>query len=137
MTHGMSGTRIYFVWKTMIRRCHAKNSTGYYKYGARGIKVCRRWRDSFENFYIDMGSAFEEGLQIDRINNSKGYSKNNCRWVTSQENNNNRRNNRFILTPKGKMTLAQATRTFGIPKSTLQNRLKRNWPMHKMFTRNQ
>jgi len=69
--HGKFGTRIHKIWDGMIQRCHNKNSRDYKHWGARGIKVCERWRD-FINFYEDMGEA-PTGLSIDRIDNNKGY----------------------------------------------------------------
>lgn len=74
----------YMIWASMIRRCHVKTDKGYAKYGGRGIKVCERWRESFENFFVDMGSK-PEGFSIDRKDNNKGYSPDNCKWSTATE----------------------------------------------------
>jgi hypothetical protein len=74
----------------MIQRCTNTNNKKYIHYGNRGINVCDEWLDSFESFYTDMGEQ-PEGLQIDRIDNNKGYSKENCRWTTSSVNQKNRR----------------------------------------------
>ena len=89
-THGMSNTSIYIIWKTMIRRCHSPKTKDYRWYGARGITVDPKWKESFINFYKDMGDR-PEGLQLDRINNDLGYFKENCRWVTRLQNSWNRR----------------------------------------------
>lgn len=87
-THGMHQTRIYKVWTAMVDRCSNPNSTNYYRYGGRGIKVCDNWL-KFENFLKDMGVP-EKGLTIDRINNDGNYEKSNCRWVTHKVNCQNR-----------------------------------------------
>jgi len=87
--HGMYKTKIYKVWSAMLHRCNNPKSTPYKWYGARGIKVCKRW-EKFTNFYKDMGDQ-PKGLTLDRINNDKGYSKSNCRWITHKENCQNRR----------------------------------------------
>lgn len=88
--HNMSKTREYNSWATMMQRCHNPKNTNYHKYGARGIKVCQRWRDSFMAFYEDMGER-PDGMTLDRKNNSKGYTKENCRWSTVSVQNVNRR----------------------------------------------
>jgi len=74
-------SKIYQSWRDMIKRCTNPNNASYQYYGGRGIKVCKRWINSFENFYKDMGKK-PEGHQIDRINNNGNYCKSNCRWVT-------------------------------------------------------
>lgn len=74
----------------MIDRCYNKNNKRYYRYGGRGITVSNRWLESFDNFYDDMGGRPFKGAQLDRVDNDKGYSPENCRWVSSFENNMNR-----------------------------------------------
>ena len=86
--HGMHKTKIYHIWQNILFRCKNPSCSNYKYYGARGIKVCERW-DKFENFLEDM-SPIPEGMTIDRIDNDKGYEKDNCRWVTHKENCNNR-----------------------------------------------
>lgn len=88
--HGLSKTPTYKIWAYMIARCHNPRDTGYQYYGARGIKVCKRWRDDFLNFLQDMGER-PENLTIDRIDNYKDYQKDNCRWATWTEQGNNQR----------------------------------------------
>lgn len=98
--HGMTFTKMYRTWNAMKNRCYLKSHPAYKNYGGRGITVCDRWKDSFENFYEDMKEGFDEHLEkhgsrntsIDRIDNEKGYYKENCRWATMGEQLQNKRN---------------------------------------------
>ncbi len=83
-THGMSGTPTYNSWLAMRGRCYYTEHDYYEYYGGRGIKVCDRWLDSFENFLEDMGIK-PDGLSLDRIDNNLDYSPNNCKWSTNSE----------------------------------------------------
>ncbi len=128
LTHGMTKTRFYQIYKGIIARCNNKEDTGYYLYGARGIKC--DWKDFF-TFKRDMYKSYikhsekhsEKDTKIDRIDNNKNYCKKNCRWATQREQSNNRRNNR-VLTYKGKtMTMAEWSREIGLKHVTLSSRI--------------
>lgn len=85
-------TRLYWVWSAMIQRCYNLKNKSFENYGGRGIKVCPRWRDSFENFLTDMGPTYMAGLSIDRYPDNDGnYEPDNCRWATRKQQNNNTR----------------------------------------------
>jgi hypothetical protein len=90
--HGHGGkkkSRTYISYGNMIARCHNPRNKRYADYGGRGILVCEPWRNSFFSFLSDMGEC-PQGHTIDRQDNSKGYSKENCRWVTRSQNQRNR-----------------------------------------------
>lgn len=133
-THGMSDTHnMYRIWSGMKTRCNTKTAKDYYRYGARGIKVCDRWLNSFENFVEDMAPR-PDGLSLDRIDNTKGYSKENCRWATGKEQCRNTSTN-VLLEMHGKIkTLSEWVELHPpIRFDTAWRRLKRGWTVEDTF----
>lgn len=129
-THGMTRHPAYGVYRTMRDRCANPKNTNWANYGGRGITVCARWAESFENFWADMGDTYQPGLTLDRNDTNGAYSKENCAWVTPVRNANNKRNNVLLGTPAGQMTVADAARHYGIGYETLRRRL-RMWPLEE------
>ncbi len=80
-THGMSDSKPYKSWAHMKERCTKPNADYYEMYGGRGISYDPRW-ESFSEFWLDMGSTYQDGLEIDRIDPDGNYVKSNCRWAT-------------------------------------------------------
>lgn len=92
LRHGESNkSPEYWSWRAMISRCTKKNDIAWPRYGGRGIVVCERWRNSYEAFLSDMGRRPTPSHSLDRIDNSLGYWKANCRWATPKQQANNRR----------------------------------------------
>ena len=111
--HGMSHSVEHRAWSRMKERCYNPHNKKYHLYGARGIKVCERWLNSFENFLADMGTRPSPEHSIDRIESHGNYEPTNCRWATIEQQNNNRSSNRWVVVDGQRMTVAQASRATG------------------------
>lgn len=112
-------SRTYTTYKTMVQRCTNPEATGYEHYGARGITICDRWLESFENFLEDMGER-PEGRTLDRKDNDKGYSKDNCRWATqSEQRRNSSTSRRWFVNGKEYETALDAAKELKVNKSTI------------------
>ena len=109
----------------MIQRCTNHNAPNYKNYGGKGIVVCDEWRNSFEAFYEwAMSNGYSDDLTIDRIDNEKGYSPDNCRWATMKEQANNKRNT-VLIDDNGELkTVLQISKETGLDKSTIYRRNK-------------
>lgn len=129
--HGMSLTPEYKCWVQIKRRCSNPKDSHYHLYGGRGITVCPRWLESFENFFDDM-SKRPNGYQIDRKNNNGNYEPSNCRWASLVQQANNKRNIKFYTLNGETHSLAEWSRLIGIKKTTLFMRLhKYGWSLER------
>ena len=115
---------LYPTWYGMIARCQNPRAQSYHNYGGRGITVCDRWLESFENFYADMGDRPSKQHTLDRIENDRPYSPENCRWVTSAEQQRNKRNNRWFEKDGVVDTMCGWATRLGISKELAHWRLK-------------
>ena len=137
--HGKSDTRLHRIWTGMKTRCYNPNHHEAHNYSGRGIAVCDEWKNSFTAFYAwAVKNGYADNLTLDRIDNDKGYSPDNCRWVTLREQNSNRRNN-HLITHNGKtQTISQWAAELGIKRVTLQARIQRyHWDIEKALTTKQ
>lgn len=125
-THGKSKTKTYQRWCQMIQRCHKPYAPNYQHYGQRGIYVCDRWRESFENFLEDMGEA-PDGMWLERVDNNGPYDPTNCVWATPSEQGENTRRSRFIEAGGRRQSLSAWAREAGVNPETIRKRLKRGW----------
>lgn len=126
--HGGISTRTYVIWRGMKSRCLNPNVEAYAIYGGRGITVCERWVEKFQNFLADMGHA-PDGMSLDRINNNGNYEPGNCRWATRTEQNRNSSHN-HLVTAFGETKCVSEWRNdprFKASRGSFQWRLKRGW----------
>lgn len=118
------------------RRCLNPDYKYFYLYGERGISVCAEWlgKDGQKNFREwAVNNGYEKGLTIDRIDNNKGYSPDNCRWATAKEQSYNRRSNKLITIHGKTQTVTEWAKETGMPIGTLQNRLRYGWEEDRLL----
>lgn len=132
-THGLSKTRLYGLWCNAVRRCTLPTHRDYENYGGRGIKMCDRWRQSFEAFLQDMGQRPSPRHELDRIDNDGDYEPGNVRWATRKEQCRNTRHNRFVEYNGERLTIAEWSERTGISARTIQKRLHRGCTMDRVF----
>lgn len=126
--HGEVNTRLYQIWVAMRHRCSDKHNKHY---GAKGITVCLEWQDFsvFRDWAYTHG--YTDSLTLDRIDNNKGYSSMNCRWVSQKAQNNNKSTNRVLIYKGESKTISQWAEKYHIKKQTLYSRLARGWPLER------
>lgn len=132
--HGQYKTRLYKIWGNMIQRCSNPKNDSYHLYGEKGIYVCEGWKDfaTFRNWATENGYA--DNLSIDRIDNSKGYSPDNCRWATPQEQTDNR-DCTINVSYNGKtQTIKRWAEETGIAYKKLLWRINNGWTIEKTLT---
>lgn len=128
--------RLHKILRLMIIRCEDTTSNRYRRYGARGITVCEQWKNDPESFCEwALSHGYSPGLTIDRIDNNKGYSPDNCRWATPYEQSRNTSKNVYITYNGKTQTLKDWSKELGIKNTTLHNRIHYyGWSIEKAFT---
>lgn len=118
-------TAEHYVWRSMINRCSNPNDAAYKHYGARGVKVCKRWH-KYENFLADMGQRPSKDYSLDRKNVNGDYKPSNCRWATRSEQQRNKTTTRLYTDGSFVGTLVECAANLGISKELAHWRIK-NW----------
>lgn len=131
----LSKTRIHRIWSDMKRRCTNPKRQFYYRYGGRGIRVCKEWEDSFLAFYDwSMANRYSDSLSIDRINNDGNYEPSNCRWVTSRDQFFNKSDTiPSIIYNQRTQTLKEWASELNVSYHTLFSRYQRGWQTEKIL----
>ena len=140
LKHGLKGTPLYCRWKGIRARCNNKNHRWYKNYGGKGVKISEEWND-FKIFHLDMYDSFLEHVKkhgiantsIDRIDNNKNYSKENCKWSTRLEQGANRSNVILYDYLGENNSLAEWSRKLGIRYGTLYLRASRGKKGKELF----
>jgi hypothetical protein len=132
--HGMHSSPENLAWRHMKDRCYNPKSQRYSRYGARGITVCERWRQSFEAFYQDVGPRPSPEHSIERLNNDGNYEPSNVVWAIRDQQNNNKSTSVFIEHSGERLTIAQWSKKLGISQKTLGERMKAGWTAEEIVT---
>lgn len=133
-THGRSETSEYAIWRSMKARCYNPKHIAFFNYGGRGIRVCARWLNSFENFLADMGER-PKGFSINRKDNDGNYEPLNCEWASMKQQQNNRRGNRRLQFNGKNQTVGEWAKELGIKHSTISKRIARGLTVEKCLTK--
>lgn len=132
--HKMSGTKEQNTYYGMMARCYNPKDKRYNNYGGRGIRVCDRWLNSIDDFFLDVGLAPSPKHTLDRWPNKNGdYAPDNFRWATQKEQQNNRTNNHIIEYNGLSLTLTQWTERTGISRGTMRYRLRAGWQIERLL----
>lgn len=131
-----SHKRIHRIWKGMKDRCLNPNYHSYSRYGGRGITICDEWindSNAFEKWAVSNG--YSDEFSIDRIDNDKGYSPDNCRWVDRITQQNNTSSNLYLEYAGIKLTASEWARKLGISRDVIYERYKKGLPVEKVLER--
>lgn len=135
LEHGLTATHQYQVWQNMCQRIINPNHTFYGNYGGRGLTIDERWlgEGGYSNFYADMGPT-PEGCTLERRDNNKGYSKENCYWATRKQQGRNKRNNHLVEFNGEIMCVTAWEEKLGMPEGCLKKRLQRKWTIERAMS---
>lgn len=133
---GIAKTRLYIIWSHMKQRCCNENDIKYESYGAKGINVCKEWLDNFMEFRKwALENGYKENLTLDRIDGTKGYEPNNCRWRTYRQQANNMKTNHLLSFDGETHTISEWSRIVNIKRGTIERRInKYGWTTEEALT---
>lgn len=136
ITHGLTNSRLYSIYKDIIKRCTNKNHSTYKNYGARGITICNEWKNDFMSFYNwAISNGYNDSLTIDRIDNNGNYEPNNCHWCDRITQANNTRRNHFLTFNGKTQTIAQWGRELNMNSAKIGKRINLyGWSVEKALT---
>lgn len=118
----------------MKKRCYNKTASMYKHYGGRGIKICERWRISFNNFLEDMGTKPNSKYSLERLNVNGDYEPNNCKWIPKKEQARNRTDTKTVLYKGVTKKVVELAEEYNMNSNLILSRLKQNWSIEKALT---
>lgn len=125
--HGKSYDQLYYIFTSMIERCYSPSCKSYQNYGGRGITVCDRWlKGGVMTFIEDMGER-PKGYSVERLDNDKGYSPENCLWKSNRVQANNKRGTTLVTYQDITLSMSEWAHLLNLPYSALKGRLNRKW----------
>ena len=131
-THGLSKEKLYGIWYNILFRCYNPKCNMYKHYGGRGIGVCQEWAENFTAFYEwALTNGYKPELSIDRIDVNKGYSPENCRWITMEEQHLNCQNTIWIDYRGMKFPLKKLIEKFGLNTWAVEDYLLKQWTLRQ------
>lgn len=132
--HGQE-TPEFYTWTSIIARTTNPNCANWARYGALGVTICERWRNSYQTFLADVGRRPSSLHSIDRYPDPFGnYEPGNVRWATAKQQGQNRRNNHLLTINGITKCLSAWEDQYGLPPRILSRRIKYNWPIEKLFS---
>lgn len=132
--HGKHRTRLYTIYKNMIKRCYCPTFKRFKNYGLRGIKVCDEWIKNKKSFFEwAVSNGYRDDLTIDRVDVNGNYCPENCRWITNAEQQKNTTRNHRVTYNGETHCIAEWARITGIPEYRIHSRLKSGWDVNDVF----
>lgn len=126
----------YSIWHGIITRCYLATHPNYQNYGARGITMCKEWRESPDVFVQwAISTGYKKGMSIERKDNEKGYSPDNCCWIPRGDQNYNKRNTHWVIWEGKKISLAKLIKEKGLSFGMVGKRLERGWSVSDAITK--
>lgn len=133
--HGLRKTRLFRIWANMKSRCYNPNVRSYARYGGRGITVCEEWLKDFQTFFQwAVTHGYQDDLTLDRMDNDKGYSPDNCRWATAHEQRCNNSRTHLVTLNGVTLPLDEWSNRRGLNPKTVRDRLKRGWSYERALS---
>ena len=134
LKHGGKGTRLYNIWKSIRERCNNPKTNRSKNYFEKNIKICSEWDDFsvFKKWALENG--YKDNLTIDRKDNKKGYSQENCRWATYEEQANNKTNNKKLTFNGETKTYAEWEKYLGLTRGIISSRVKKGWKIEDILS---